>query len=309
MLRKYLIAGALVTAFTAASVAQEKEKYVLISHSDGTNIFWQVLAQGAYDAAKLVGADLEFRHPRQSGDAVAEAEIIDTAVAQQVDGLIVTILDPDVVGPAVQRAVDAGIPVITANAGAKASPEYGGLYHVGQDDYTSGHGAGGLAKEASVSAHACFVNVASNLSLRERCRGYAEALGQEINVIEITSDPTEAKTRAASALIANPDFNGAIATDPVACVAVADAIDEVGISGRVHLSCFDNSADVSKAIEDGRVAFTIDQQQYLQGFYPVIGLHLYKKYGLVPGANILTGPGFINKENLGTVRDLAGKVR
>src|SRR5690606_6367130 len=98
----------------------------------------------------------------------AEAEIIDTAVAQQVDGLIITILDPDVVGPAVQRAVDAGIPVITANAGAKASPEYGALYHVGQDDYTSGFGAGTRAKQADVTAHACFVNVASNLSLRER---------------------------------------------------------------------------------------------------------------------------------------------
>lgn len=309
MLKSLLLAGAVVTGLASTALAQDREKYVLISHSDGTNIFWQVLAQGAYDAAELVGVDLEFRHPRQSGDAVAEAEIIDTAVAQQVDGLIITILDPDVVGPAVQRAVDAGIPVITANAGAKASPQYGGLYHVGQDDYTSGHGAGALAKEAGVTTHACFVNVASNLSLRERCRGYAEALGLELNVVEITSDPTEAKTRAASALIANAAIDGAIATDPVACAAVADAVDEVGITGRVHLSCFDNSADVSDAIADERVAFTIDQQQYLQGFYPVIGLYLYNKYGLVSGANILTGPGFINKDNLDTVRELAGKVR
>jgi simple sugar transport system substrate-binding protein len=289
--------------------ASAKDKYVLVSHSDGTNVFWQVLAKGAFDAAKLVGVDLDFRHPNQSADAVAETQIIDAAVAQRVDGLIVTILDPEIVGPAVQRAVNAGIPVITANAGAKASAKYGALYHVGQDDYASGLGAGKYAKAHGVTKHLCFVNVASNVSLRARCQGYADGLGQKFNVVEITSDPIEGKTRAAARLLSNKDVNGVIVTDPVACMAVANAIDEVGLTGKVEEGCFDNSADVAKAIQDGRVAFTIDQQQYLQGFYPVIGLYLYRKYGLVVGNDILTGPGFVSKKNIDQVKALAGTIR
>jgi len=306
---KGFIAAGIAILMTTAAVAQDKEKYVLISHSDGTNVFWQVLAKGAYDAAALVGADLEFRHPKRSADAVGQAEIIDAAVAQQVDGLIITILDPDVVGPAMQRAVDAGIPVITANAGGAFSAQYGGLYHVGQDDYTSGQGAGARAKEAGVTKHACYVNVASNISLRARCEGYAAALDQPVNIVEITSDPTEGKTRAAANLLSNEGIDGVLVTDPVACVATVNAIDELGLTGTVNVGCFDNSADVSAAIEDGRVAFTIDQQQYLQGFYPVIGLHLYNKYGLLAGDNILTGPGFVTADNLAQVRDLAGTIR
>jgi simple sugar transport system substrate-binding protein len=88
-----------------------------------------------------------------------------------------------------------------------------------------------------------------------------------------------------------------------------NAIDEIGLTGKIQVGCFDNSADVSKAIADGRAAYSIDQQQYLQGFYPVIGLYLYKKYGLKAGGNILTGPGFVTKDNLDTVRSLAGTIR
>jgi len=289
--------------------AAARDKYVLISHSDGTNVFWQVLAKGAFDAAKVVGADLEFRHPNRSADAVAEAQIIDAAVAQKVDGLIITILDPDVVGPAVQRAVDAGIPVITANAGGKFSRKYGALYHVGQDEYVAGKGAGDRAKAAGVTNHICFVNVASNISLRERCQGYAEAVGAKPNIVEATSDPTEGKARASAALTSNKGVNGVVVTDPVACMAIVNAITELGLTGKISVGCFDNSKDVSAAIEDGRVAFAIDQQQYMQGYYPVIGLDLYRKYGLVPGANVLTGPGFVTKENVQKVKALAGNVR
>ena len=306
-MKTLILSACALLLFSGAAAA--KDKYVLISHSDGTNVFWQVLAKGAFDAAKEVGVDLEFRHPNRSADAVAEAQIIDAAVAQQVDGIVVTILDPDVVGPAVKRAVDAGIPVITTNTGGKFSKKYGALYHVGQDEYVAGKGAGDRAKAAGVTTQVCFVNVGSNIALRERCQGYADGVGAKPNIVEITSDPTEGKSRASAALVSNKGVNGVVVTDPVACMAVVNAIEELKLGGKINVGCFDNSKDVSAAIEDGRVSYIIDQQQYMQGYYPIIGLNLYKRYGLVPGANILTGPGFVTKENLKSVRALAGTVR
>jgi simple sugar transport system substrate-binding protein len=47
--------------------------------------------------------------------------------------------------------------------------------------------------------------------------------------------------------------------------------------------------------------FAIDQQQYMQGYLPVVLLRLYKKFGLMPGADVLTGPGFVTKENASKV--------
>ena len=64
-----------------------------------------------------------------------------------------------------------------------------------------------------------------------------------------------------------------------------------------------------QAIEKGDMLFAIDQQQYLQGYLPVIALDLYKRYGLLQANDVLSGPGFVTKENADQVAKLAGKVR
>ncbi|MGA1138341.1 MAG: LacI family transcriptional regulator, partial [bacterium] len=86
---------------------------------------------------------------------------------------------------------------------------------------------------------------------------------------------------------------------------VAKAMDDLGVS--VHHSCFDLSPEVMDLINADKVSFTIDQQQRLQGYMPVIVLHLYNNAaGLLPGANIPSGPGFVDKSNASSVSALAG---
>ena len=75
----------------------------------------------------------------------------------------------------------------------------------------------------------------------------------------------------------------------------------------VHRSFFEFTPEVMGVIGSGRVAFTIDQQQRLQGYMPIIVLHLYNNSaGLLPGANIPSGPGFVDKSNASSVAALAG---
>ena len=82
-------------------------------------------------------------------------------------------------------------------------------------------------------------------------------------------------------------------------------MDDVGAS--VHLSCFDLSPAVMDLIKSGKVQYTIDQQQRLQGYIPIIVLHLYNQNaGLLPGANIPSGPGFVDKSNASAVASQAG---
>ena len=81
------------------------------------------------------------------------------------------------------------------------------------------------------------------------------------------------------------------------------------MEGKVNVGCFDLIPDIITALKDGQVAYAVDQQQYLQGYLPVIALDLYTKYGLLPANDILSGPGFVTKDNAEQVSELAGTIR
>src|SRR5882724_9177075 len=93
------------------------ENIILITHSDGTDPFWPVVQRGAEDAAKQVGATLTYRHPNRV-DAPEMAQLIEASIAQKPDAMIISILDPEVIGPEIRKAVDAGIPVVSINSGS-----------------------------------------------------------------------------------------------------------------------------------------------------------------------------------------------
>ena len=127
-------------------------------------------------------------------------------------------------------------------------------------------------------------------------------------MIDVSNDVAQIKTRTAAALQADQDIDAVLAVGPHVCVAAAAAVQEVG--AEVHLACFDLSPEVINLIQGGEVAFTIDQQQRLQGYMPIIVLHLYNQNaGLLPGANIPSGPGFVDASNAAGVAAQAGVNR
>ena len=307
-MRKTMMAllGAVGIAFAYPAVAGQT--YVLIDHTDGTDPFWPVVLNGAQEAAKKVGATLIFRHPNKV-DAVEEAQIIEATIPQKPDGLIISIMDPSVIGPAIKAAVDAGIPVVSINSGGDFARKYGVLFHVGQAEYEAGKQGGERAKAAGVKKYLCLNQEAENIALRQRCQGFADGLGQKLNMIDSTNDPAEIKSRATAALMADPKIDAILATGPHVCVPALAALHDLGKEKSIYLGCFDLSQDVIAAVKDGRVAFAIDQQQYLQGYLPVIGLDLYNRYGLLQANDVLSGPGFVTKDNAGQVAKLAGTIR
>jgi len=138
MRTKTVIFAGILAMMVSPVFAQE---YILITHSDGTDPFWPVVQKGAEDAAKQVGATLTYRHPNRV-DAPEMAQIIEASIAQKPAGMIISILDPEVIGPAIKAAVDAGIPVVSINSGDKFARKYGALFHVGQPEGEAGMGAG-----------------------------------------------------------------------------------------------------------------------------------------------------------------------
>ena len=298
-----LFAGALMMAGSAAMA----ERYVVITHTQGTDPFWPVVEKGARDAAAAIGAEIEYNFDA-SGDMAGMAKLIEAAAASQPDGIVVSLPDAAALGPAIKSAVEAGIPVITMNSGLESSKEVGALMHVGQPERDAGFAAGTRAKAEGVTKGLCLNQEAFNTALVDRCTGYFDAMGAELNQIDVSNDVTQIETRTAAALQADPSIDGVLAVGPHVCEAANKAIKEVGAD--VHLACFDLSPGVMDMIEAGDAAFTIDQQQRLQGYMPIIVLHLYNtNAGLLPGANIPSGPGFVDASNAAAVKDQAGVNR
>ena len=298
-MKKILLTFAAIVFVTSSAFA---ERYVMVTHGEGNDPFWPVVQKGGEDAARAIGADFEYIY-NPSADMADMASSIQAAAATSPDGMVISLPDPDSLGPAIKAAVAAGVPVITMNSGLESSASLGALMHVGQPEYLAGQSAGARAKAEGATKALCMIQEAYNTALVDRCEGYGEAVPMEFT--DTTSDPATIQTRATAALQANSDVDAILSVGPHVCDAVSKALDDLGMT--VHHSCFDLSPAVMDLINAGKVAFTIDQQQRLQGYMPIIVLHLYNNgAGLLPGANIPSGPGFVDKSNASSVAALAG---
>jgi simple sugar transport system substrate-binding protein len=307
-MKKLLLAtAAIATMATGAYADAHGERYVVITHTQGTDPFWPVVEKGARDAAAAVGATIEYNFDA-SGDMAGMAKLIEAAAASDPSGIVVSLPDAAALGPAIKAASDSGIPVITMNSGLESSKEVGALMHVGQPERDAGFAAGTRAMAEGVTKGLCLNQEAFNTALVDRCTGYFDAMGADLNQIDVSNDVTQIETRTAAALQADESIDGVLAVGPHVCEAAHKAITDVGAD--VHLACFDLSPGVMDLIDAGEVAFTIDQQQRLQGYMPIIVLHLYNNSaGLLPGANIPSGPGFVDASNAAAVKELAGVDR
>ena len=279
--------------------------FAVIPHSDGSDNFFPVLKNGADAAGKEVGAKINYTY---AIDPLKQAQLIDNAAAQHVSGIITTLPNADALGPSLKKAEAAGIPVITMNSGAQQSASVGALAHVGQDELVAGRGAGERLKAAGVKNLICLIHEPGNVALQQRCQGISQTFGGTVTPLQVNISNLPSVTAAVSAkLQADKSIDGLIALNPGVATAAQKGIKDAGSSAK--LATFDLSKDVISAINSGDILFAIDQQQYLQGYLPVIMMSLYLQNGNTVGGGqpVLTGPGFVTKDNASQVADLTGK--
>ena len=300
-----LVAGML--ALSSTSLAQQV-RIVIVSHGQASDPFWSVAKNGAEAAAKEMGVRVEWRAP-DSFDMVKMSQLIDAAVASKPDGLIVTIPDKSALNKSITNAVKSGIPVISMNAGSDVSGALGVLAHVGQDEYPAGVGAGKRMKAAGVKKAVCINQEVGNVSLDQRCKGFADGLGIKVDVLPVKlADPTGIKNAVSAYLQKNPTVDGVLTLGPSAAEPVLAALEASGKLSKINFGTFDLSPGVLNALSAKKMSFAIDQQQWLQGYMPVVLLTNYKRYGLLTASPIIyTGPGFVTPETAAQVVSLSKK--
>ncbi|MCI5084459.1 MAG: substrate-binding domain-containing protein [Rhodovulum sp.] len=297
------VATAAVLAAAAPAMAAD---IIVVAHGPATDACWSVVTNGVEKAAEHTGANVDFRSP-ETFDMVAMSQLIDAAVNQEPDGLVVSIPDADALGPSIERAVAAGIPVISMNSGSDVAGELGALLHVGQSEYDAGKAAGAKLAEMGGSKGICVNQEVGNVSLDLRCEGFADGFGHEVTVIPTQNDPTEVESKVRAALESDPDVDTVLGLG--ASLVGEPAVAAVTALGRddVLVASFDLSAGFLQAVADGKAAFAIDQQQYLQGYLPVAFLALNAEYGLVPGGDVPSGPNLVTQDAAAQVIDLSAQ--
>ena len=271
--------------------------FIVVTHGQANDPFWLRVKNGVEHAAATLNVKAIYRAPEQF-DMVAMSQLIEAAIQQEPDGLVISIPDSEALGDVIRKAISAGIPVASINSGEDVSRALGTLFHVGSDEFKAGVMAGEALKARGVTNPVCVNHEVGNVSLDRRCAGVNEGFGQTVKVIPSTANSVEAVYAAVkAALQADSTIDAVIA---LGATTVAEptlkVMDELGRSS-IALVTFDLSPAILEAIDAGRVAFAIDQQQYLQGYLPIMHLNLYHHYRLVPPWNLPSGPGLVEKSD------------
>ena len=310
-LRLLFVLALVGAGFTAAPAQAQDDcetvyRIVVVTHGQASDPFWSVVSNGIADAdAEYDCVTTEYQAP-ETFDMVVMGQLIDTAVASDPDGLIVSNPDPSALEESITNAIDAGIPVISINSGNDAAEALGVLAHIGQTEYEAGYGGGARFAEAGVTNALCVNQEVGNVSLDLRCEGFADAMadaGGTSDVLEVDlNDPTDTQNRVIATLEQDDSINGVFTLGPGGAIPVLEAVRNEGLIGVVALATFDLSPEVLNALSDGDMLFAIDQQQYTQGYLGVVYMYLYLHNLNTPGSIIVqTGPGFVTAENADAV--------
>jgi simple sugar transport system substrate-binding protein len=294
-------------AFGAAEAA--KIKVAVVTHGD-TGAFWSVFKKGVDQAAK----DMKSR-----GVAVTQQVYADNNVAKQVSGInaavaagvnviATSVPDASALRDPLTKASKKGIEIITVNSGLGAFDSLATYeVHVGQTEGVAGKGAGKQFKKAGSKKVLIVIHEASNSGLQQRASGVKSVLGSsKVKVLTIPNakhDIPGTKAKVKAAFNADKSLDSFLGLDPDVTIPCLDVIPKGTKAGT-----FDVGGSI-KEIQKGRMLFAIDQQQYLQGYLPVVFAMLYRTNlnTVGNGQPVLTGPGIINKANAAKVASLAAK--
>jgi simple sugar transport system substrate-binding protein len=280
-----------------------KYRFVFVNHVT-TNPFFVPTQYGAEDASALLGTEFQWTGSEKS-DVAEMVNAMNTAITGNVDGIAVAIIDQKAFNAPTEKALEAGIPVVSYNADAPSNDR---LAYIGQDLFLSGVEMGKrivqLVGEGKV---ALFIATPGSLNIQPRIDGAIKAIkdsGADIQykAIATGAELNEELSRVDAYYIGNKDVKGMFAVDAGSTQSVAQVIQkyklrEKGVKG----GGYDTLPKTLELLQDDQIDFTIDQQPYLQGFFPVVQLFITKISGGLTGTGEMnTGLKFVTKDDAGT---------
>jgi simple sugar transport system substrate-binding protein len=282
-----------------ADTSKNKYTYAVITHGAPGDAFWDRVKSGAEQAGKDYGVKVEYS---SDADPAKQSQLIDGAVADKVDGIVVSMANPDGLEASVKKAVAAGVPVITINSGVDQFKAFGAITHIGQTETIAGEAVGERLKSLGQKNVICVIQEAGNIGLEQRCAAVAAKEGGTVKNLQVDgTDDNAVQSTITSKLQADKSIDTVLTLGGQYAIDAVAAVKDSGSKAKV--ATFDLSEDVIKDIQAGTILFAVDQQPYVQGFLGVTGLYLKSINGndIGGGQPINSGPAFITKDNAAAV--------
>jgi simple sugar transport system substrate-binding protein len=305
--------GSPAAAFAAVGATDETAaaaavKVAVVTHGD-TGAFWSVFKKGVDQAAKdLKSRGVNVTQVYADNNVAKQVAGLNAAIGAGAKVIATSVPDASALKDPLTKASQKGIVVITVNSGLGAFdslPSY--MVHIGQTEDIAGQGAGKQFKKAGAKKLLLVIHEASNSGLQQRATGVKKILGsgavKVLTIPDAKKDIPGTKAKVKAAFNADKKLDSFLGLDPDVTIPCLDVVPKGTKSGT-----FDVGGAI-KEIQKGRMLFAIDQQQYLQGYLPVVFAMLYvtNLNTVGNGAPVLTGPGIIDKSNAARVAALAAK--
>ncbi|WP_055610799.1 sugar ABC transporter substrate-binding protein [Streptomyces phaeochromogenes] len=291
---------------SAGKADTPRMKVAMITHAASGDTFWDTIRKGAEAAAAKDNVELVYS---SSPDSAKQANLVQNAIDQKVDGIAVTLAKPDAMKSTVAKAEKAGIPVVGFNGGVDDWKEQGLLEYFGQDEYVAGEAFGRKLNELGAKNNICVIQEQGHVALEARCAGVKKTFkGKTTNLYVNGTNMPSVKSTITAKLKQDSSIDYVVTLGAPFAMTAVQSLGDAG--SKAKLATFDLNKDLIGAIEDGDIQFAVDQQPYLQGYLSVDSLWLYKTNGNFSGGGqepVLTGPAFVDKSNVETIAKFAAK--
>jgi simple sugar transport system substrate-binding protein len=309
ILRGIAATAVLATALTACSSqggaqssgggggTPEGEAYTIamITHEQAGDTFWDKIRAGAEDAAKTHGIELKYSNNENGPE---QATLVQNAIDSKVDGIAVTLSSADAVIPVAKKAADAKIPVVAFNQGFDDYQDAGAKMYFGSDELLAGNTVGQRITQDGGGKTLCVIQAQGSVALETRCRGVKETFANTENIQVNGADLPSVQQTLQSKLAQDTAITHVVTLGAPIALAALQA--KQGGTSQAKIVTFDLNQDAAKAIKDGQIMFSIDQQPYVQGYMAVESLWLNLSNGndLGGGKPVLTGPSIVDSTNI-----------
>jgi simple sugar transport system substrate-binding protein len=283
-----------------AGAPPEGEQFTIamVTHEQAGDTFWDKIRAGAEDAAALHGIELKYSNNENGPE---QATLVQNAIDSKVNGLAVTLSSADAVIPVTKKAVAAGIPVVAFNQGFEDFKDAGALMYFGSDELLAGQTVGERISQDGGGKALCVIQAQGSVALETRCAGVKNTFANTENIQVNGADLPSVQQTLGSKLAQDTSITHIVTLGAPIAMAALQAQTDTGKTAK--LITFDLNQDAAKAIQEGKIQFSVDQQPYVQGFMAVEGLWLNLTNGndLGGGQPVRTGPSIVDSTNIAQI--------
>ena len=255
-----------VSLLSCGSSHDSDEYYVLVAANLQVP-YWQTAGAGFAKAAAQMKVRSDYLGP-QNYDPKAEREALDKAVQQKATGILLAVTDPALLKEGIDKAVAAGIPVVTLDSDSPASKR---LFFIGTNNYQVGMTGGlRLAQELKGKGNVVVFTMPDQHNMQDRLRGYKDALDRSgikiTRVIDIQGDPRIAFDTTTQIIGKERDkVDGFICLEAQSGKEVAGVLNSYKVTGKIVMA-MDTDPETLDWIKRGGIAATIAQKPYTMAF-------------------------------------------